>query len=371
MSNFSEAASAAPVVLWSPSCSKKEEGGNIYLQKKNTFLEFYTDEHKQTQGSAHQRSFSHDGVCKRDDCQTPKKVDKSVPSDSSMPSTPSLISFAPSVCSLDTSSQHDSQHGDSTPKHWINDCSFTPPSELESPKGQATGAMNFNTRQSWCDMSEDREQNDVPNTWMSEVAVQVIPVIAQVPMTGSFNEQAPWLQPSSLNESYYSQAARPSSQKAALKQKKKSDLTKLNPIPSDYSDITTLMIRGIPCSFSEGDILHLLGSAGLGDKYDFFYMPWAGKNGSNLGYAFVNFTKTLHAWTCAFTFNGIQLDPERSVKICTVSPADIQGTANLKKHFRCTLVSRGAKGPKFVGNNRRKNQNRAGREGLSKTQSRS
>merc|ERR1719407_428270 len=78
--------------------------------------------------------------------------------------------------------------------------------------------------------------------------------------------------------------------------KKKQDLKKLSPPPEDYSGITTLMIRGIPCSFTQEDLLTLVDSAGLKGKYNFFYMPRGGTTGSNLGYVFINFTETIHAW---------------------------------------------------------------------------
>merc|ERR1719388_342474 len=113
---------------------------------------------------------------------------------------------------------------------------------------------------------------------------------------------------------------------------KKQDLRELNTEPVE--EITTLMIRGIPCSFSQDTLMKLIDNAGLKGKYDFFYLPRAGKNGSNLGYAFINFTDTPAAEYCMATFNGIPLDPPRSTKVCTIAPADIQGLPNLRKHFR-------------------------------------
>lgn len=104
-------------------------------------------------------------------------------------------------------------------------------------------------------------------------------------------------------------------------------------IPSDYSCITTLMIGGIPSSFTEQDVFRFVVSAGLEDQCDFVYVPRLSNSG-NYRYAFLNFTATIHAWTCAFFFNGLQLDPSHSTKTCSVSPAKIQGVANLKKHFR-------------------------------------
>merc|ERR1719321_915775 len=127
---------------------------------------------------------------------------------------------------------------------------------------------------------------------------------------------------------------------------KKQDLKELNTEPVD--EVTTLMIRGIPCSFSQDTLMKLIDNVGLKGKYDFFYLPRAGNHGSNLGYAFVNFIDAQCAEHFVATFNGVPLDPARSMKICTVSPGDIQGLGNLRKHFRRTAVSRGSRGPVFL-----------------------
>merc|ERR1719473_1287523 len=116
--------------------------------------------------------------------------------------------------------------------------------------------------------------------------------------------------------------------KAELMFAKKQDLRELNTEPVD--EITTLMIRGIPCSFSQDTLMKLIDSAGLRGKYDFFYLPRAGNNGSNLGYAFINFVDPESADLCTTRFNGIPLDISRSSKVCTISPGDIQGLVNLR-----------------------------------------
>ena len=184
------------------------------------------------------------------------------------------------------------------------------------------------------------------------------------PMVDMFGTQAHWPQPlgmlapmdvSKLVNSKANAGGNNNSQRRCQKEngdKKKTNLKKLNPTPSersDYSGITTLMIRGIPCGFTQEDLLNFIAGADLMEHCDFFYLPTAGSSGSNLGYAFLNFTETLYAWTCAFTFDGLRLDPARSTKICSVSPADIQGIENLRKHFRRTFVNRGPKGPLFLG----------------------
>merc|ERR1719305_1005490 len=127
---------------------------------------------------------------------------------------------------------------------------------------------------------------------------------------------------------------------------KKQDLKEFNAEPVE--EITTLMVRGIPCSFSQDTLMKIMDNAGLKGKYNFFYLPRAGNNGSNLGYAFINFVDEPAAEQCMAAFNGVPLDPTRSTKTCTISHADIRGLGNLRKHFRRTAVSRGARGPVFL-----------------------
>jgi len=62
----------------------------------------------------------------------------------------------------------------------------------------------------------------------------------------------------------------------------------------------------------------------------------------------VNFVDGQCAEHFVATFNGVPLDPSRSMKVCTISPGDIQGLGNLRKHFRRTAVSRGSRGPVFL-----------------------
>lgn len=130
---------------------------------------------------------------------------------------------------------------------------------------------------------------------------------------------------------------------------KKKDAKKLNKsgtVPAE--EVTTLMIRGIPCSFSQQALTSMLNDAGLKDKYDFFYLPRDGQKNSNLGYAFVNFVDVKSAEHCSTLFEGVQLDPFRSPKTCRISPGAIQGLPGLWDHFRNTAVSCGSNGPQFL-----------------------
>jgi hypothetical protein len=113
-------------------------------------------------------------------------------------------------------------------------------------------------------------------------------------------------------------------------------------------EVTTLMIRGIPCNFSQEALLAKIDEAGLKGKYNFFYLPKDGSKGSNLGYAFINFVDQQCAELCTSTFKGVPLAPARSLKTLKISPADIQGLPSLWKHFRSTAVSQSSRGPMFL-----------------------
>lgn len=93
----------------------------------------------------------------------------------------------------------------------------------------------------------------------------------------------------------------------------------------------TLMIRGIPCSLTQENMMQMLDDAGFAGKYNFFYMP---RFQANLGYAFVNFLDEVSAERCQVVFDGRKLNPLSSQKVCTISRAHIQGLAKLKKLFR-------------------------------------
>jgi len=140
-------------------------------------------------------------------------------------------------------------------------------------------------------------------------------------------------------------------QDMSLGKKKRRGKSKGGLVPNEGP--TTLMIRGIPCSIRQEELLTLMDNAGLKGKYDFFYLP-IDKNKSignkivNLGYAFVNFVNHQNAEHCTTTFTGVPLAPNRSLKKCAVSPADIQGIPGLRKLFQGTAMRHDARGPMFL-----------------------
>lgn len=118
----------------------------------------------------------------------------------------------------------------------------------------------------------------------------------------------------------------------------------------EFVPITTLMVRGIPCGYSQEQLLQAFDDLGFRGQYDFFYLPRKSHQ-SNLGYAFVNFVDMEWASRCCMVFNGRPLDATRSKKVCSVCPAHIQGLENLRKHFSHTCVGKSsARGPMFTKN---------------------
>eukprot|EP00746_Dinoflagellata_sp_MGD_P125668 gnl/MRDRNA2_/MRDRNA2_60489_c0_seq2.p1 gnl/MRDRNA2_/MRDRNA2_60489_c0~~gnl/MRDRNA2_/MRDRNA2_60489_c0_seq2.p1 ORF type:complete len:299 (-),score=44.60 gnl/MRDRNA2_/MRDRNA2_60489_c0_seq2:550-1446(-) len=288
---MSAAVTIAPIVLWSDNCA-----GNLYLARKNTFLEFYTDEKKAFKRSAQPRSVSADSHFK---------------SDRSMQSTatPTHRSESPSNRSLGSSDNY-------------ANC------DADSP-GSTTS-----TRASWCDSSNWDVDCDV---------------------TGYPTTFVPWLISPCVNDGEQKmqpQVVKPRQSKGQAlnnaKAAKKQDLKKFNKGAVSKDTATTLMVRGIPCSFSQETLLAVIDDAGFTGKYDFFYLPRDEKKRSSLGYAFINFVDQESADLCTSTFTGLPLAPGRSLKTCMISPADIQGLPALWKHFRRTAVSRGSNGPMFL-----------------------
>jgi len=303
---FSAAAVVAPVVLWSGNSQ-----GNVYLAAKNTFLEFYTEERKAAKRNACARSASCDSTFKDCDLST---TDAHSPSNRSLnsseknsPDTTPRSKLAQQQCNMNV-------HHNNIPQQY---------------QYQETNYYQDNNCENYDLQGAQTNTGGYP--------VMMVPMMMQPVSMPCVNEQQ---QAQEQEMQHQPKVIKPNMPC------KKQDLRELNTEPVD--EITTLMIRGIPCSFSQDTLMKLIDSAGLRGKYDFFYLPRAGNNGSNLGYAFINFTNSECAEICMTTFNGVPLDPPRSTKICTISPADIQGLACLRKHFRRTAVSRGSRGPVFL-----------------------
>jgi hypothetical protein len=93
--------------------------------------------------------------------------------------------------------------------------------------------------------------------------------------------------------------------------------------------ITTLMICGIPCRQSAGDMVNVMKDLGFANTFDMLYVPYQ-KDRRKGGYAFVNFKTATSAAEFARVY------PNEDSKQSYTKPAQIQGfEANVAQHWRC------------------------------------
>jgi RNA recognition motif-containing protein len=131
--------------------------------------------------------------------------------------------------------------------------------------------------------------------------------------------------------------------------KKRSRRAKVFPtLPEDKSSFSTLMVRNIPCKYTQEQLLAEVRECST--KFDFLHLPVARtlKANKNLGYAFINFTSPEEArsFMVAFQDRAFQRFP-KSTKQAHVDYAQLQGfnenvaffkrskITSPKSHFRC------------------------------------
>jgi RNA recognition motif-containing protein len=97
---------------------------------------------------------------------------------------------------------------------------------------------------------------------------------------------------------------------------------------------TTVMMRNLPNDYTRQMMLDLLDSRGFAGHYDFFYLPMDFTTGSNIGYAFINFSCPSSATAFWQAFDGFSRWSLRSRKVCTLCWSDpCQGLdANVKRY---------------------------------------
>jgi len=370
MSPQSKAVSVAPIVLPSDRCQ-----GNLYLAGKNTFLEFYTDEDKAIKRHACARSASADSQLKRSQILAQIEV----------PSIGSLKKNT-SFCTQITQSTSTPTHRSSSPSdRSVLSCDngVLPNAELQSP--------DATPRTCWADVADNTyDYCGATSELMPVVAMDANPdfgpmVAAMAQVTAATKAamnaidapnnhhrdcdfsasaghpmpQMPMMMPMSMcayenqTMAHTPRVVKPRKVKREtereVKPTKKCDTETVIEVDTPAAeDGITVMMRGIPCSFSQQALISCIDDAGLKDKYNFFYLPRDGNRRANLGYAFLNFVDEQSAKLCEETFQGVNLSPGRSKKTCTISPAAIQGLPSLWKHFHNKAVSRGSHAPMFL-----------------------
>lgn len=96
---------------------------------------------------------------------------------------------------------------------------------------------------------------------------------------------------------------------------------------------TTVMVRQLPRQYTQQNFLEEVVSRGFDDLFDFLYLPWDIRNGTNIGgYGFVNFLRPEYALLFRDAFNGLVLEG----KTLRVHPAQVQGFEANYRHFAAT-----------------------------------
>jgi hypothetical protein len=108
---------------------------------------------------------------------------------------------------------------------------------------------------------------------------------------------------------------------------------------------TTLMIRHIPCKYSQRKLMKEINDAGYLGHYDFFYLPMDPRSRANRGFAFINLNTPENAKELYRAFDGKKLRFFNSEKVLAVVPADLQGFEANAAHYASSRVLRAERNP--------------------------
>lgn len=115
---------------------------------------------------------------------------------------------------------------------------------------------------------------------------------------------------------------------------------KQDPMPWGPS-VTTVMIRQVPRTFTQRQLLEEAAARGFGRVLDFAYLPFDLRKGARrCGYGFVNFIAPEYALAFRDAFDGTYIDRRSRDKgrPLRVHPAEVQGYAANYAHFSSTRV---------------------------------
>jgi hypothetical protein len=106
------------------------------------------------------------------------------------------------------------------------------------------------------------------------------------------------------------------------------------------SGCTTIMIRHIPCKYSQRKLMREINSAGFLGRYDFFYLPLDPRSHANRGFAFLNFVNDEVAAEFYRQYHGQRLKHFNTGKVVAVMPADLQGFTQNATHYASARAMR-------------------------------
>eukprot|EP00930_Biecheleria_cincta_P006887 TRINITY_DN107989_c0_g1_i1.p1 TRINITY_DN107989_c0_g1~~TRINITY_DN107989_c0_g1_i1.p1 ORF type:complete len:238 (-),score=27.30 TRINITY_DN107989_c0_g1_i1:299-928(-) len=113
------------------------------------------------------------------------------------------------------------------------------------------------------------------------------------------------------------------------------------PIPSDWFDKTTVMMRNLPNKYTQKMLLGEINEAGFSGSFDFVYLPVDPETNANRGYAFLNFKEPGVAWKFRQYFEDRKMNRFNSNKVVKVTPATLQGYDKNYEHYSSKRVNDG------------------------------
>jgi len=115
--------------------------------------------------------------------------------------------------------------------------------------------------------------------------------------------------------------------------------------------VTTLVIRNLPFSMSQDDLLQAIDASGFAGSYDFVYLPHKFKEHRNVGFGFINFLNADIAQQFAALWHQSQsFRVKGTLKAVNISEADVQGRdANQHKALKMSRVRNSYYRPLVIG----------------------
>lgn len=98
--------------------------------------------------------------------------------------------------------------------------------------------------------------------------------------------------------------------------------------------VLSLMVRRVPRTYTQQQLMDEVDNAGFDESYDFFYLPWDQKNKRNRGFAFINFYSVMDADRFYVRYNSSRLDSGKARDALEVVAANTQGFEAAYEHFR-------------------------------------
>ncbi|CAE7188452.1 ML2 [Symbiodinium sp. CCMP2456] len=109
--------------------------------------------------------------------------------------------------------------------------------------------------------------------------------------------------------------------------------------PDKDQPISTIMLRNIPCRYTQGSLMQEVDQLGFEGCYDFFYLPMDMRNKNSVGYAFINFRDSKTAERFVEAMREHSFRRHASEKQPKASPAHLQGLRNNVLHFANRAVA--------------------------------